>query len=288
MKKTLKKEFKILFLIFLFALFFVGCSKPNEKTNEEMFFDKYISVHPEGYEAPEQWYKYDLESLTVNDETGEKTVESVNIIGLMKFMNHAPYVHANKASFTYVKTIFKNDEVIKKIKEECLINEGNAYKKITTIDYVNNTETVETIGGENVEYASFYLEFHNGMFSEPSLVYYFYKEQASDKYDSNRFYDNISVVDEKYLRLSSVRTIDVYGHKNSYITEFWFDNDYEIKTILQSYSVSDSYNAISGYCETKTSSIQTVEPIDIVVPTEYDKKDTGEGYTWDFLEPYKK
>lgn len=140
---------------------------------------------------------------------------------------------------------------------------------------------METFGGKDVGYATFYLEFYQEMFNNPDLLYSSYKSQNPD-YPLN-FYENISL-DEKYIRFSINKSFPL-TNREYYVTQFWFNDDYQIDSIRQNYTITSFRNDTSKYCVSTHSSLEKSEPIDIIVPTEYDKVFSDQDSGWRFLDP---
>lgn len=261
------KRCLILLISFLMSLSLVACDKEEEKNEFQIFGEKFNELYPEGYLIPNGWYKEEVTSTLYNVYTGERENKSWHFIGEVDFdsINYSGEIKRGK--LVYVETKYNDfDEkmVVYSRKVESYMEGNRVFRKVEVND--GKSKLSYTEGMSNVDVIYFSAE-HSTDYNNMDLL--------QDYAKWNRWYQDVNIEIRGQGELTIISTVygmgEWYLEGESYRTDrvFFDENCQLVRTIRiergHYFSEVKQDNVIVRIFE-------HCEPIEIVVPTIYDKE----------------
>ncbi len=229
---------KTIYLISLFLLIFaISCSSNKDKSPVDLFYEKFVEAHPDGYDIPRQNFKYSF-SKTLQENENEIKIIKRDVLGNVDFERYYfsgkiyKYIDTkSEVTITDGKETYKMEEKIyydgKNYYYEKIEYNGNEfYKKVSY-----GTSSVKELELNMINLSIYYPD--NSYIFEYYPEYIYVNDNCFKIYKENDAIDEITKIDfyydENYELTNAKTTYSLKEQKEKYISTFEFiDDEFEV------------------------------------------------------------
>ncbi|MCM1130937.1 MAG: hypothetical protein NC310_08155 [Roseburia sp.] len=253
------KKFSIILIFIIYVFTLCGCNKEN-KSDLDLFIEKYQSLYPNGYQLNDGWYELSVSSILYDSKSGKKKLESSFFIGNLEFTSNEEYYGNVKSSLCEIST-FVYDDFDATVPLE--VEYSQSYTKNTQLYRLRrktlNSSIIEEYseGSHALDNISFFFRLGTEIYDPDMLLTYAKMDKI---YKSIEISNNVLSV----MRYS-------FDSTNGKVTdEYYFNDSYQLIKCIRIDQAHYYLGGLNSYYTIKV--LKRIDEKTIEMPTEYDRE----------------